>query len=157
MNCTVSSKLYLYPTNLQNADAINTDYSIALDFHTRFIPQMEGRYLASNVFITLPNSTTVRMAPPYRRFKTPVQHKQVLALGTLFNFNYSAPQIHVQSMSDMIRDDWFNDLLEDSRDKTDVVLLAGHMAAYDHDWRLLHSAVRKALPGIPMCVDVLEA
>lgn len=129
---------------------VSSDYSIALDFHKRFVPQLEGRYLASNVYIDLPDSSTVRFAAPYRRFKTAVHKKRVLAFGTLFNFTYSAPQIRVQSVVDMVQEPWFLDCLRESRNQTDVVLLAGHMAAYDADWRVLHKAVRKVLPTTPM-------
>lgn len=132
---------------------MTTDYSIAHDFHQRFVPQLADRYLASNVHITLPDGSTVPFAAKYRRFTTHNQRRRVLALGTLFNFTYSAKQIHVQPVAQMVQEQWFKDMLEEAQGETDVVLIAGHMAAYDADWRLLHKVFREHFPDTPMCAS----
>lgn len=128
-----------------------SDYTIALDFYQRFIPTLSDRYLASNVFITLPNTThPVRFGRPFRRFTTP-QQKRILAFGTLFNFTYAAKGIHVQRMRDFVQEPWF--LEELKRAPVDYVLLVGHIpVGKQWEWPTLHQAIRSVLPDVPMFV-----
>ena len=125
-----------------------TDYSIALDFHQRFFPDLGDRYLASNVFITPPGHTNpVRFGAPFRRFTTD-QGRRMLAFGTLFNFTYAAQGIHVQFMDEFVKEQWFLDELV--REEVDAIILLGHVPVGFPEWTLLHQVIRRILPDTPM-------
>lgn len=129
------------------------NYTIALDFHQRFYPLLGDRYLASNVFIDVAGQAKpVRFAAPFKRFTTRNQELRMLAFGTLFNFQWSAKQVHVQPIVEMVQEEWF--LTELQREPVDAVLLLGHIPAKDAEWRTLQRAVRQILPKTPMCVGL---
>ena len=92
--------------------------------HKRFAPSQGERYLASNVFITLPGEAApTPFARSHRRFTTK-QGRRVLAFGILFDFKFAAAGIHVTLAKDLVRQSWFLEALR--KEKVDTVLLVGH-------------------------------
>lgn len=92
------------------------NYTVALDVHQNFVPRWHGRYVASNVRITLPGAdASVPFAARFRRFSTPKTGLRILSFGVLFDFPYAADGLHVQSPRAMVKEAWFQ--AELSRDE----------------------------------------
>ncbi|KAJ7840116.1 hypothetical protein B0H14DRAFT_2587677 [Mycena olivaceomarginata] len=77
-----------------------------LNMHGNFAPHFNGRYLSSNVNITIDGVMT--------------------ALDVLFDFTGNDVHTTVQTVENMVKEAWFADAIKDERD---VFLLAGHMPA----------------------------
>lgn len=61
-------------------------FNNTLDMHKNFAPKLKGRYLTSNVNITVPGTTTsVPVGSRFAKFKTLLGRK-VTAYGVLFDF-----------------------------------------------------------------------
>jgi hypothetical protein len=99
--------------------------------YQNFVPKYPGRYLSSNVNITLPGQTaSVPVGSRFAKFTTP-RGRAVTALGVLFNFTGSAPGTTVQPVQDMVKEAWFKEAIAD---EPDVFLLVGHMPAARDSW-----------------------
>ncbi|KAJ6537409.1 Metallo-dependent phosphatase-like protein [Mycena vulgaris] len=92
--------------------------------HTRYAqhlcPRFKGRYLSSNVNITV-NGVSKPVGSRFAKFKTR-KGRAVTAPGVLFNFKGNAANTTVQKVEDMVKEAWFADAI---RDEPDLFLLAG--------------------------------
>ena len=76
------------------------NFSVAQDVYENFAPRWHGRYLTSNVNISLPDSSGALRSRPigarYTRFETPQRKLRIQAYGFLFDFRLAAAGVHVQ-------------------------------------------------------------
>lgn len=125
-------------------------YEVAYDIVTRFVPRWSGRYLASNVNITI-DGVSRPFASRFRRFTT-ARGLRVFSLGVIFDFKLPAKGLAVQSPSAMVRESWFLDEME-KLEPVDVFVFVGHMPVYDPSWRAVLRAIRQYYSDTPMCVS----
>ncbi|KAJ7894514.1 Metallo-dependent phosphatase-like protein [Mycena olivaceomarginata] len=104
-----------------------------LKSYQNFAPHFEGRYLSSNVNITING-----VSKPTRKGRA------VTALGVLFDFKGNAANTTVQKVEDMVKEAWFVDAI---KDEPDLFLLAGHMPG-----RLSSNAIRAVHPLTPILI-----
>lgn len=97
------------------------NYTLALDTYRYFAPATDGRFIASNVNITLPSGKEVPMGKRYLNFTTDMG-RRVTAFGVLFNFAGAAKGIHVQRVEEMVKEDWFQEAIQNA---PDVFILTG--------------------------------
>ncbi|KAJ8516929.1 hypothetical protein ONZ45_g5811 [Pleurotus djamor] len=125
-------------------------YENALDMHTNFAPQLKGRYLTSNVNITVPdrkgNPISVPLGKRFAKFKTR-KGRRVTAFGVLFDFTSNSKNTTVQKVVDMVQERWFLDAI---KDEPDFFLLTGHMPVQRDDWPLVFDAIRAVHPFTPI-------
>lgn len=124
-------------------------YDVAHHIATRFVPRWNGRYLASNVNITI-EGTSRPFAPRFRRWTT-TKGLRIFSMGVLFDFKLPAKGLSVQSPREMVRERWFLDEME-KREEVDAFVLVGHMPVYDPAWRAVLKAIRQYYPTTPVCV-----
>ncbi|KAE8212710.1 hypothetical protein CF327_g3687 [Tilletia walkeri] len=133
------------------------NYSVAKDVHLNFAPRWNGRYLTSNTYIHLnqstPNSTTTQRKPigsQYTRFRTPHLDFHITAFGVLFNFQGAGPGIEVQDPALMVKEPWFQKAL-DPAVRVDVFVVAAHMPVRgDAGLDVVHQAIRKVHTDTPI-------
>ncbi|KZT55537.1 hypothetical protein CALCODRAFT_437087 [Calocera cornea HHB12733] len=135
-------------------------YSSALDTRQNFVPHWNGRYLTSNVNVTLYQQPDMGISAPlgarYRKFTT-LQGKHVTAFGVLFHFTWNAPGTIVQSVEDLVEQVWFREAIADP---PDLFLLAGHMPVHleedpdvnVNDWPIVYYAIRQVHPTTPIFI-----
>ncbi|KAJ3484950.1 hypothetical protein NLI96_g5293 [Meripilus lineatus] len=127
-------------------------YANTLDMYKNFAPKLKGRYLSSNVNITVldeqGNVISVPVGNRFAKFKTR-KGKKVTALGVLFNFTGNDKNTTVQKVTDMVKEKWFLDAIEE---EPDFFLLAGHMPVVKDDWPLVFNAVRAIHPQTPILI-----
>lgn len=125
------------------------------DGERRRLSAGNGRYLTSNVNITLPDAPG---APPrsrpigelYTRFVTPQQGLQIQAYGVLFDFRLAAAGITVQDPVAMVDERWFVASLE-QRHPVDAFIIAGHMPVTGSDgWDAIRQKIRTYYPTTPV-------
>ncbi|TFY66095.1 hypothetical protein EVG20_g4990 [Dentipellis fragilis] len=128
-------------------------YANTLDMHQNFAPKFPGRYLSSNVNITL-NGTdgqpvSVPVGSRYAKFKTR-KGRKVTSLGVLFDFTGNSANTTVQKVEDMVKESWFAEAIQE---EPDFFLLAGHMpvSLKDH-WPTVFNAVRAVHPTTPILI-----
>lgn len=97
------------------------NYTIALNTFTHLVPHTNGRYMASNVNITLPSGQEVPMGKRFVKFRTPLG-RRVTSLGVLFNFKDAGKGLKVQTVQDMVEEQWFAEAI---KDQPDVFVLIG--------------------------------
>jgi len=92
---------------------------------TNFAPKLKGKYLTSNVNITVTDKYNQTINVPigcrFRKFKT-TMGRRVTAFGVLFDFTGNSANTTVQKVEDMVKEQWF---LEAIQDAPDLFLLAG--------------------------------
>ncbi|KAF7363102.1 Metallophos domain-containing protein [Mycena venus] len=93
-----------------------------LDMHNNFAPHFKGRYLTSNVNITI-DGVSKPVCNHFAKFKTR-KGRAVTALGVMFNFNGNVAGTTVQMVEDMPKKAWFAEAIKGEPDR---FLLAGHM------------------------------
>ncbi|KAG9005195.1 hypothetical protein FRB90_010506 [Tulasnella sp. 427] len=127
-------------------------YPVALDVHKNFAPKWKGRYLTSNVNITVISPSgqvkSVPLGERYAKFTTS-QGRKVTALGVLFNFANYAKNTTVQSPELFAKEQWFQDVIEE---EPDFFLLLGHMAVDKDHWPFVFSVIRRKHPHVPIFV-----
>ncbi|KAG8899457.1 hypothetical protein FRB99_006702 [Tulasnella sp. 403] len=132
-------------------------YPVSLDVYRNFAPKWKGRYLTSNVNITIvsKDGTTkkVPIGAQYTKFKTS-QGRTVTAFGVLFNFTNNAKNTHVQKADDFVKESWF---LEAIAEEPDFFLLLGdgmnsHMAVARDNWPIIFKAIRYVHPFTPILI-----
>lgn len=106
-------------------------FEVAKDVYENFAPLWEGRYLTSNVNITLPDSKTGQpLSRPignrFYSFVTPNKNLSITAYGVMFDFKSPAKEVTVQSPVDMVKEEWFQESL---RKEVDLFLIAAHAPA----------------------------
>ncbi|PPQ78988.1 hypothetical protein CVT25_002272 [Psilocybe cyanescens] len=127
-------------------------YANTLDMHQNFAPSLKGRYLSSNVNITLLNEkgqvVTVPVGERFAKFKTR-KGRKVTSLGVLFDFTGNDHNTTVQKVSNMVKESWFADAI---KEEPDFFLLVGHMPVARDDWPLVFNAVRAVHPTTPILI-----
>ncbi|KAG5651303.1 hypothetical protein H0H81_009128 [Sphagnurus paluster] len=127
-------------------------YVNALDMHQNFAPKFPGRYLTSNVNITVAdkqgNPVNIPLGSRYAKFKTR-KGRKVTALGVLFDFTGFDKNTTVQKVADMVKEQWFAEAIED---EPDFFLLAGHMPVAQDKWPLVFNAIRQVHPSTPILI-----
>ncbi|KAF8733290.1 hypothetical protein AX14_003932 [Amanita brunnescens Koide BX004] len=127
-------------------------YANTLDMYQNFVPRYKGRYLSSNVNITVTDQSGIPVSVPvgsrYRKFHT-AKGRRVTALGVLFHFTGNAPNTTVQPVEDMIKEDWFAKAIAD---EPDFFLLTGHMPVVGDKWPYVFNAIRAVHPYTPILI-----
>jgi len=84
-------------------------YNNTLDMYKNFAPQLNGRYLSSNVNITVTDEhgkvTDTPVGSRFAKFKTR-KGRKVTALGVLYNFTGNDKNTTVQAVADMVKEAW---------------------------------------------------
>ena len=92
---------------------------------TNFAPKLKGKYLTSNVNITVVDkenkTVNVPIGSRFRKFQTELGRK-VTALGVLYDFTGNSANTTVQKVKDMVKEAWFQEAI---KDEPDLFLLAG--------------------------------
>ncbi|TDL19499.1 hypothetical protein BD410DRAFT_792116 [Rickenella mellea] len=131
---------------------LSDGYAVALDMHTDFAPHWNGRYLSSNVNITVfdkaQNKVSVPVGERFVKFRTR-KGRKVTSLGVLFDFTGNAPNTTVQKVEDMVKEAWFADAIKDA---PDFFLLIGHMPVSRDNWPTVYNAVRAVHPTTPILI-----
>ncbi|KAK0218159.1 Metallo-dependent phosphatase-like protein [Armillaria fumosa] len=127
-------------------------YANTLDMHQNLAPKLNGRYLSSNVNITLADTNNKTVDIPvgsrFAKFKTR-KGRKVTALGVIFDFTGNDHNTTVQKVEDMVKESWF---LEAIKDEPDFFLLAGHMPVSRDNWPLVFNAVRAIHATTPILI-----
>ncbi|KDQ56355.1 hypothetical protein JAAARDRAFT_132659 [Jaapia argillacea MUCL 33604] len=127
-------------------------YNNTLDMYQNFVPYRGGRYLSSNVNITIPNSAGQNVSVPvgnqYTKFTT-LFGKKVTALGVLYDFTGNDVGTTVQPVADMVKEAWFAEAIAQ---EPDFFLLAGHMPVSKDNWPTVFNAVRAVHPYTPILI-----
>jgi hypothetical protein len=126
-------------------------YNVTLDMHKNFALKFPGRYLSSNVNITVKESGSIYSAPVgarYAKFTTALG-RRVTSLGVLVSFKMNDAGTNVQPVADMVREAWFLDAIAE---KPDLFLLTGHMPVSYDEWPVVHAAIRAVHPFTPILI-----
>ncbi|THH29550.1 hypothetical protein EUX98_g4639 [Antrodiella citrinella] len=127
-------------------------YNNTLDMYKNFAPHLNGRYLSSNVNITVPDKHGVNQSVPvgsrFAKFKTR-KGRKVTSVGVLYDFTDNDEGTTVQKVSDMVKEQWFAEAIEE---EPDFFLLVGHMPVQRDDWPLVFNAVRAVHPTTPILI-----
>ncbi|KAJ7181640.1 Metallo-dependent phosphatase-like protein [Mycena crocata] len=127
-------------------------YANTYDMHMNFPSHYKGRYLSSNVNITVfdanNQSVSVPIGERFRKFKTR-KGRSVIAFGILYNFAGNDVNTTVQRIEDMVLEPWFIDAIAD---EPDVFLLVGHMPIARDRWPIVFSTIRKVHPTTPILI-----
>lgn len=115
--------------------------------HTNFAPQIPGRYLSSNVNITV-NGVSRPVGSLFRKFTT-AHGRKVTSLGVLFDFTGNDANTTVQPVASMVAEPWF---LAAIAEAPDVFVLVGHMPVSEDNWPAVFNAVRKVHPYTPIII-----
>ncbi|RCK66801.1 hypothetical protein Cantr_02512 [Candida viswanathii] len=109
-----------------------------------------GKYVCSNVEINVPGKGWVAFGEKYRYFETKNQGARVLSFGFLFDFKRFNDGTRVTPMSEVIEQEWFNEVLREyDEDKVDVIVIVGHTPV-SHSWKefyQVHSYLRRFYPN----------
>ncbi|KAG2368630.1 Metallo-dependent phosphatase-like protein [Suillus spraguei] len=129
---------------------LNTDEK-ANYIHKNLAPHLNGRYLTSNVDITVKNlqdeSEPVPVGNRYYKFKTRKGYS-ITSLGILLDMK-DGGSIHVKSTKDMIKEQWFKEAI---KEEADAFILIGHMPVSDDNWKKITDEVWAAQPGKPILI-----
>ncbi|KAH9485631.1 hypothetical protein JR316_0002541 [Psilocybe cubensis] len=151
-------ELYLYPNALDMYVHSDTQQTlkilidIAVYRHQNFAPSLKGRYLTSNVNITLLNDAgqvvSVPIGERFVKFKTR-KGRKVTSLGVLFDFTSNDRNTTVQKVVDMVQESWFHEAIQE---EPDFFLLVGHMPVSRDDWPLVFNPIRALHPTTPILI-----
>ncbi|KAJ7913903.1 Metallo-dependent phosphatase-like protein [Mycena leptocephala] len=122
-------------------------YNNTLDMHQNFAPHFPGRYLSSNVNITV-GGISVPVGSRFARFKTR-KGRSVTALGVLYDFTDNDVGTTVQFVADMVKEAWFAAAI---KNEPDFFLLVGHMPVRRDNWPLVYNAIRAVHPLTPILI-----
>ncbi|KAI0645155.1 Metallo-dependent phosphatase-like protein [Trametes meyenii] len=127
-------------------------YANTLDMYKTFAQRLKGRYLSSNVNITVQNEhgevVSVPVGNRFAKFKTR-KGRKVTSLGVLFDFTGNDVNTTVQKVEDMVKERWFAEAIED---EPDFFLLVGHMPVRKDNWPTVFDAIRKVHPTTPILI-----
>lgn len=127
-------------------------YADTLDMYQNLAPKLNGRYLSSNVNITVADQNNKTIDVPvgnrFAKFKTR-KGRSVTALGVIFDFTGNDHNTTVQKVEDMVNEPWF---LEAIQEEPDFFLLAGHMPVARDKWPFVFDAVRAVHPTTPIII-----
>ncbi|KAK0189116.1 Metallo-dependent phosphatase-like protein [Armillaria mellea] len=124
-------------------------YANTLDMHQNLAPKLNGRYLSSNVNITLADrdnkTIDIPVGSQFAKFKT----RKLLHLEFSTDFTGNDQNTTVQKVADMVKESWF---LEAVKDEPDFFLLAGHMPVARDNWPLVFNAIRAVHATTPILI-----
>ncbi|KAG1808450.1 Metallo-dependent phosphatase-like protein [Suillus subaureus] len=127
-------------------------YADTYDMYTNFIPHLGGRYLTSNVNITIfdsdGKSESVPVGNRYAKFTTR-KGRRITSLGVIFNFTGNVANTTVQTVHDMVNEQWF---VEAIAEEPDAFVLIGHMPVSYDSWPTVFNAVRAVHPLTPILI-----
>ncbi|KIL68725.1 hypothetical protein M378DRAFT_157830 [Amanita muscaria Koide BX008] len=127
-------------------------YANTLDMYQNFVPHFNGRYLSSNVNITIAdaegNPISVPVGSRYAKFQTR-KGRRVTAFGVLYDFTGNDHNTTVQTVENMVKEDWF---LQAIADEPDFFLLVGHMPVSQDNWPAVFNAIRAVHPYTPILI-----
>ncbi|TFY74337.1 hypothetical protein EWM64_g9675 [Hericium alpestre] len=127
-------------------------YANTLDMHTNFAPKFPGRYLSSNVNITIAGKDgkpeSVPVGSRFAKFKTR-KGRRVTSLGVLFDFTGNDKNTTVQKVEDMVKESWFKEAIHE---EPDFFLLVGHMPVSHDNWPTVFNAVRAVHADTPILI-----
>ncbi|KAF8190783.1 Metallo-dependent phosphatase-like protein [Pholiota molesta] len=127
-------------------------YANTLDMHTNFAPAFKGRYLSSNVNITLLNDegqvVNIPVGDRFAKFTTR-KGRKVTSLGVLYDFTGNDVNTTVQPVQDMVKEAWFAEAI---KEEPDFFLLVGHMPVARDNWPLVFNAIRAVHPLTPIFI-----
>ncbi|KAI0343630.1 hypothetical protein BDW22DRAFT_1328874 [Trametopsis cervina] len=127
-------------------------YANTLDMYQNFVPKLGGRYLSSNVNITVADkhgkNVSVPVGERFRKFKTR-KGRSVTALGVLFDFTGNDHNTTVQKVEDMVKESWFHSAI---KTEPDFFLLVGHMPVQRDNWPTVFNAIRAVHPHTPILI-----
>ncbi|KAG2138338.1 Metallo-dependent phosphatase-like protein [Suillus clintonianus] len=109
-------------------------YADTYDMYTNFVLHLDGRYLTSNVNITIFDSDGKPKSVP---------------VGVIFNFTQNDVNTTVQTVDDMVKEQWFAEAIVE---EPDVFVLIGHMPVSYDSWPTVFNAVRAVHPLTPILV-----
>ncbi|GAV99245.1 vacuolar protein [Lentinula edodes] len=128
------------------------DYINTWDMYTNFVPALDGKYLSSNVNITVfdanNNTIDVPVGNRFRKFTTR-KGRKITSLGVLYDFTGNDVNTTVQSVADMVKEQWFAEAIAE---EPDVFLLVGHMPVSRDDWPTVFNAVRAVHAETPIII-----
>ncbi|WVN90586.1 uncharacterized protein L203_105826 [Cryptococcus depauperatus CBS 7841] len=127
-------------------------YSDALDEYQN-IERWGGRYVTSNVNITIPTAQGFESVPigkTHLKFQTK-QGRKVTAFGVIFDFKVHDKGITLQKPSMLARESWF---LEAIQEEPDYFVISGHMPVRGEtsEFTPIFDAIRKLHPYVPIYV-----
>ncbi|KIK94783.1 hypothetical protein PAXRUDRAFT_827637 [Paxillus rubicundulus Ve08.2h10] len=127
-------------------------YANTYDMFTNFVPYLNGRYLSSNVNITVFNSDGAAESVPvgnrYTKFTTR-KGRKVTSLGVLYDFTGNDVNTTVQTVANMVKEEWFAEAIAE---EPDVFVLVGHMPVSYDNWPVVFNAVRSVHPLTPILI-----
>ncbi|KAH9917217.1 Metallo-dependent phosphatase-like protein [Amylocystis lapponica] len=127
-------------------------YADTYDMYTNFAPYLHGRYLSSNVNITVfdehGNNVSVPVGSRYKKFTTR-KGRRVTSLGIIFDFTGNDVNTTVQPVEDMVKEQWFAEAIAE---EPDFFLLIGHMPVRNDHWPAVYNAVRAIHPLTPILI-----
>ncbi|KAF8911569.1 Metallo-dependent phosphatase-like protein [Gymnopilus junonius] len=127
-------------------------YANTLDMYKNFAPSLHGRYMSSNVNITVLNekgeAVSVPVGERFVKFKTR-KGRRITSVGVLYDFTGNDHNTTVQKVSDMVKESWFTEAI---KEEPDLFLLVGHMPIVRDDWPLVFNAVRAVHPTTPIII-----
>ncbi|KIK61122.1 hypothetical protein GYMLUDRAFT_43217 [Collybiopsis luxurians FD-317 M1] len=122
------------------------------DMFTNFAPALSGKYLSSNVNITVfdkhNNSVSVPVGNRYRKFTTR-KGRKITSLGVLYDFTGNDVNTTVQKVEDMVKEQWFAEAIAE---EPDVFVLVGHMPVSRDNWPTVFNAVRAVHAETPIII-----
>ncbi|KAH7872015.1 Metallo-dependent phosphatase-like protein [Lentinula edodes] len=128
------------------------DYINTWDMYTNFVPALDGKYLSSNVNITVfdanNNTIDVPVGNRFRKFTTR-KGRKITSLGVLYDFTGNDVNTTVQSVADMVKEQWFAEAIAE---EPDVFLLVGHMPVSRDNWPAVFNAVRAVHAETPIII-----
>ncbi|KAE8147264.1 Metallo-dependent phosphatase-like protein [Aspergillus avenaceus] len=113
------------------------------------VPNFRGSYLASNIDIVHPRTTTaVPLAPRFKKFITENQGIRILAFGFLFDFTKNDNNTIVQPVEETVKEYWFQEAIRD--EDTDLFLVVGHVPVHSKEYDMIFKAIRAVRWHIPI-------
>ncbi|QIW94875.1 hypothetical protein AMS68_000393 [Peltaster fructicola] len=128
--------------------------SIAYEHFYNFSRVFGERYLTSNVQIFSPVTNKFEyIGQKYRYFTTKNNGFNIVALGVLYDFKGNSNVSKVETAANMVKEQWFIDLLNDER-PVDAYVLIGHNPVSPKDststFPIIFNAIRAVHPDIPI-------
>ncbi|EMD32950.1 hypothetical protein CERSUDRAFT_118376 [Gelatoporia subvermispora B] len=127
-------------------------YANTFDMYTNFVPHLNGRYLSSNVNITVFNKfgepESVPVGSRSVKFKTR-KGRSVTSVGVLYDFTGNDVNTTVQPVAEMVKEEWFAEAI---KEEPDFFLLIGHMPVSNDNWPTVFNAIRAVHPTTPMLI-----
>ncbi|KIJ33525.1 hypothetical protein M422DRAFT_264454 [Sphaerobolus stellatus SS14] len=127
-------------------------YANTLDVYQNFAPKWNGRYLSSNVNITVAdkhgNAVSTPVGSRFTKFKTK-RGRKVTSLGVLYDFTGNDKNTTVQPVAAMVQEAWFKEAIQE---QPDVFVLVGHMPVQRDNWPLVFNAIRAVHPLTPILI-----